>query len=86
MKKIILSLVVLGFVSGAFARDSSVKVIVDNGKINGYPSNVVECANGARHALYNKNGTWYHGSLGHMGDKYNNWSLSQVAQFACKEL
>lgn len=85
MKKVILGLAVLGLMV-SFASAASVSRIEDNGKINGAQSWVAQCSNGSRHVIYYKNGTWYHGSLGHMGDRYNSWSKEDVAKYACEEL
>lgn len=62
------------------------KRIRSNGKISGVPSFRVDCTDGSDHIIYHKNGSWFHGSLGHMGNKYNAWSKEDVAGFACREL
>ena len=58
--------------------------IRSNGRVSGAPSFRVECTGGSDHIIYHKNGTWYHGSLGHMGNKYNSWSKEQVGASLCK--
>lgn len=37
------------------------------------------------HQLYylQKNGTWYRGSIEHMGNKYNSWSKNEVVNYLC---
>lgn len=85
MKKVVVSAIAT-ICLGATLNAATVSNISNNGQISGVNSSVVECSSGARHVLYYKSGTWYHGSLGHMGDRYNSWSLGQVAEYACKEL
>lgn len=85
MKKFLIGVLAFGLVASSLSA-ATVSSIENNGNINGVPSSVVQCSSGGRHVIYYKNGTWYHGSLGHMGDKYNNWSQGQVAEYVCKEL
>lgn len=84
MKKLII--IVVAVLMSVALEAATISRIDDNGKINGVQSSVVVCSSGARHVLYYKNGGWYHGSLGHMGDKYRAWSLEQVGNYACQEL
>ncbi len=82
MKKLIIILILLGFtVSFAFAADYIIK---SNGTISGVSSYRVECTAGCSYIIYKKNGTWYRGDIGHMGDKYNSWSIDEVASYLCK--
>ena len=67
-------------------RQRGVKNIQSNGKISGVPSFAITCTTGSRHIIYNKNGTWYHGSLGNMGGKFNGLSREAIGDHACKNL
>jgi hypothetical protein len=62
------------------------KRIQSNGKISGVPSFRIECTDGSDHIIYKKNGSWFSGSLGHMGNKYNSWSKEDVAAYVCRAL
>jgi len=62
------------------------KNIQSNGQISGVPSFYISCHGGGTHIIYKKSGKWYHGSLGHMGARYNNYSREDVADYACKSL
>lgn len=53
--------------------------IISNGKVSGVPSWSVTTPGGTTYILYYKNGTWFRGDIGHMGRKYDNWSLIEVA-------
>jgi len=55
-----------------------VRSIQNNGMIGGNPSSAIECLSGGRHIVYRKNDTWYTGGGGHMGNKYNSWSLAAI--------
>ena len=79
MKKIVLAVVAV--VSLAFA---GVNGIRDNGSISGVPSYQVTCSSGNTVIIYKKNGTWYKGSSGHMGNKYDSWSANDVAEAVCR--
>ena len=61
-----------------------VERITDNGKLSDVPSHRVQCRSGSSHIIYYKNGTWYHGSYGHIGNGYNSWSAGQVGEYFCK--
>jgi hypothetical protein len=61
-----------------------IKRIVSNGRINGAPSFRIECTGGSDHIIYHKDGTWYHGSRGHMGNKFNAWNKERVGNHLCK--
>ena len=81
MKVIKIVIVSLLFVAtNSFA---GVDRIRSNGDISGVPSYLVECSSGSDYVIYKKNGTWYRGSGGHMGNKYNSWSKNEVANFLC---
>lgn len=82
MKKItiVLGLGALMFAAPAFA---GVSKIQNNGKISGVPSYRVECTSGSSKIIYKKNGTWYTGGGGHMGNRYNSWSVNDVADYVC---
>jgi len=69
----------------AFAGISQAGVnrIVNNGQYSGVPSWRVDCSGGSSYVIYQKNGTWYRGDIGHMGDRYNSWSRDQLAQYLC---
>lgn len=62
---------------------AGVSKIQSNGKISGASSYRVQCSSGSSHVIYKKNGTWYTGGGGHMGNKYNSWSTEKVAQYLC---
>ena len=85
MKNTIVSIAAFCFLSTA-AYAAGVSKIENNGTISGVPSYRVQCTSGSSHIIYQKNGTWYHGTLGDMGSKYNSWSTSQVAEYACGKL
>lgn len=80
MKKLIIFLTMLSLPIMAFA---DVKKIRSNGSISGVPSHQVTCSTGSTYIIYKKNGTWYRGDIGHMGNKYNSWSKEEVAQYVC---
>lgn len=65
-------------------RHRGVSVIRSNGSISGAPSYQVRCKQGSTYIVYKKNGTWYRGGSGHMGNKYNSWSKSEVADYLCR--
>ena len=82
MKKVlagVISLAVLAAVAYA-----GVNGIRNNGKISGVPSYQVQCSSGNTVVIYKKNGTWYRGGSGHMGNKYNSWSTNDVADYVCR--
>lgn len=82
MKKMFLAVaVVTAMVSLAYA---GVNGIRSNGNISGVPSYQVSCSSGNTVIIYKKNGTWYKGSSGHMGNKYDSWSTEDVAEFVCR--
>lgn len=61
-----------------------VKKIRSNGRISGAASYLIECTGGSEHVIYHKDGTWYHGSWGHMGNKFNSWNKEQVGSELCQ--
>ncbi|MEH6595604.1 MAG: hypothetical protein V7736_08650 [Colwellia polaris] len=61
-----------------------IKRIVSNGRVSNVPSFRVECTGGSDHVIYHKNGTWYHGFLGKMGNKFNTWNKERVGAYLCK--
>jgi len=63
-----------------------VRNIQSNGQIGGVPSFYVSCQGGGTHIIYKKSGKWYHGSLGHMGGRFDSWSREDVGDHACKNL
>ena len=81
MKKTIMFAMLFGLVStGAYA---GVSDISSNGNVSGSPSYRVSCSSGSSYIIYNKGGTWYRGDIGHMGNKYDGWSSSDVASYLC---
>ncbi len=82
MKKLVLgALGVAIFSSLLYAGVSGIK---SNGKISGVPSYQVKCTSGSTYIIYKKNGTWYRGDIGHMGNKFNSWSRNEVANYVCR--
>ena len=77
---LILSAVIFAFSTPAFA---GVSKIQSNGKISGVPSYLVKCNSGSTTVIYKKGGTWYTGGGGHMGNRYNSWSVNDVADYVC---
>ena len=82
MKKLILSALSIALISTVTL--AGVSKIRSNGKISGVSSYQVQCSSTKTVIIYKKNGTWYKGSNGHMGNKYNSWSRSEVANHVCK--
>lgn len=82
MKKVVIVAVCLGML--ATLAYAGVRNIRNNGKVSGVPSYLVECASGSDYVIYKKNGTWYRGDIGHMGNKYDSWSTDQVADYICR--
>lgn len=81
MKSVTIFFVALGLaVSSVYAGVSSIK---GNGNISGVPSHYVKCSSGSTYIIYKKNGTWYRGDIGHMGNKFDSWSKSDVATYLC---
>lgn len=81
MKKAALFITLVIATSGAMA---GVKNISSNGNVSGVPSQRIQCGGGSSYIVYQKNGTWYRGDIGHMGNKFDSWSVSQVADYLCK--
>lgn len=81
MKKLIIVAIALGIV--ATSAYSGVSNIRNNGNVSGVPSYLVECSSGSDYVIYKKNGTWYRGDIGHMGNKYDSWSTNEVANYLC---
>lgn len=79
MKKVLAALLALGVTTALYAGVSKIR---SNGNVSGVPSYQVTCSSGSTHIIYHKNGTWYK-SGSHMGDRYNSWSVNQVAEFLC---
>lgn len=65
----------------AYAGISSVS---SNGSVSGVPSQQIKCSNGNSYIVYYKNGSWYRGDIGQMGDKFNAWAINQIANYLCK--
>jgi len=82
MKKIAITGIVITAISTAVY--AGVKNIRSNGNISVVPSYLVECSSGSDYIIYKKNGTWFRGDIGHMGDKYNDWTKEEVAEYVCK--
>lgn len=82
MKKLI-SIAALSFACSGAAL-AGVSNISSNGNVSGVPSHRVQCSGGSSHIVYHKNGTWYSGASGHMGNKYDSWSVNQLAAHLCK--
>lgn len=82
MKKGIVIVVALAF--AATTAYAGVRNIRSNGDFSGVPSYLVECTSGSDYVIYKKNGTWYRGDIGHMGNKYDSWSTQDVAEFVCR--
>ena len=81
MKKMIVLAVALGIAAtSAYAGVSNIR---SNGNVSGVPSYLVECSSGSSYIIYKKNGTWYRGDIGHMGNKYDSWSTNDVASYVC---
>jgi len=55
--------------------------IEPNGNISGVESWRIITPSGAKYIVYKKNGSWYRGDIGHMGNKYDKWSLNELANF-----
>lgn len=53
--------------------------VESNGNVSGVPSWRITTSSGSTYIIYKKNGTWYRGDIGHMGNKYDSWSLYDVA-------
>lgn len=81
MKKSALAVVMSVVSSIAFAGVSNIS---GNGNVSGVPSWRVQCSGGSSYIIYQKNGTWYRGDIGHMGNKYDSWSVDQVADYVCR--
>ena len=81
MKKIFVSLLVLGMASTAFA---GVKKVYVGSNADGRAQYVIECANGNSYSSINQHsdGYWYSYSS-NMGDSYKNLSINDVASKKC---
>lgn len=82
MKRLVLSALSLALISSIAL--AGVSKIRSNGNISGVPSYQVQCTSGSTYIIYKKNGTWYKGGSGHMGNKYNSWSKNEVADYVCR--
>jgi hypothetical protein len=83
IKKNILLVMAFSTLLAASSANAGVNNIKSNGKISGVASYLVQCSSGSDYVIYKKNGTWYRGGSGHMGNKYNSWSKSDVANYLC---
>jgi len=54
--------------------------VVSNGNVSGVPSWQVTTQSGSTYIVYHKNGSWYRGDIGHMGNKYDTWSIDELAR------
>ena len=82
MNKVFVGVLALSIFSAmAYA---GVNGIRSNGHISGVPSYQVQCSSGRTVIIYKKNGTWYTGGSGHMGNKYNSLSTNDVAEVVCR--
>ena len=79
-KALAIGILVSSVISTAYAGVSNIR---SNGNISGVPSYLVECSSGSDYVIYKKNGTWYRGGSGHMGNKYDSWSANEVANYLC---
>ena len=79
-KALTLGLILSSVVLSVYAGVSNIR---SNGNISGVPSYLVECSSGSSYVIYKKNGTWYRGGIGHMGNKYDSWSKNDVAEYLC---
>ncbi|OJF68541.1 hypothetical protein BK026_06925 [Alteromonas sp. V450] len=79
-KALTLGLILSSVVLSVYAGVSNIR---SNGNISGVPSYLVECSSGSSYVIYKKNGTWYSGGIGHMGNKYDSWSKNDVAKYLC---
>lgn len=61
-----------------------VKRMVSNGKIRGASSFRVECLTGSDYIIYYMDGSWFRGDIGHMGNRYNDWSKERLAGSLCE--
>lgn len=68
----------------AASASAGVSNIGSNGTVNGAASQRIQCTGGSSYIVYHKNGTWYRGDSGHMGNKYDSWSVNQLAEYLCK--
>lgn len=80
MKKLLVLALSSVLVAAAYAGVSSIR---SNGNVSGVPSWQVKCSSGNTTIIYKKNGTWYRGGSGHMGNRYDSWSKEQVANYLC---
>ena len=80
LKTIVITVVGASLAASALAGVSNIR---NNGNISGVPSYLVECSSGSDYIIYKKNGTWYRGGSGHMGNRYDSWSASEVANYLC---
>ena len=82
MKRLVLSVLSITLISTLAL--AGVSQIRNNGSISGVSSYQVQCSSGNTVIIYKKNGTWYRGGSGHMGNKYNSWSRNEVANYVCR--
>lgn len=74
----------LSFAIMTTAATAGVSNISSNGNVSGVPSQRIQCSGGSSYIVYQKNGSWYRGDIGHMGNKFDSWSVNQVADYLCK--
>jgi hypothetical protein len=81
MKKLLLSLLVLGIATSAYA---GVKKVYVGSHAGGYAHYVIECTNGNSYSDLSQklNGYWYSGAS-NMGDDYKGLSINSVADKKC---
>lgn len=81
--KLKFTIAVLAIFAGTAAL-AAVSSITSNGTVSGVASQRIQCSGGSSHIVYHKNGTWYSGAIGHLGNKFDTWSVSQLANHLCK--
>lgn len=74
----------ISFALTAASAMAGVSNISGNGTVSGASSQRIQCTGGSSYIVYYKNGTWYRGDIGHMGNKFDSWSVNQVADYLCK--
>lgn len=80
LKIMVIAVAAASLATSALAGVSNIR---NNGNISGVPSYLVECSSGSDYIIYKKNGTWYRGDSGHMGNRYDSWSANEVANYLC---
>lgn len=72
---------VLSFI--VFHANAGSEIIKSNGKIGGESSCRIVSSSGNSFIIYRMSGSWYRGGIGHMGNKYYNWTKEKVSNFLC---